>query len=298
MKILLTGATGLLGSATTPWLMERRPDLELTLTSRHEPGERFKKLWRAIDLTDREATYSAITKLNPDVVVHLAAMSLPDPCQTNPEEAFRANFLGARNVALACDRFDAELLFLSTDQTFYGAHPELAHGEYDKTKPANIYGQTKILAENYIRSHLRRYYIVRTGKIFGGPNDTRSIVHKLFTAFKADDPFDVAKDWRAHLTHASYLAQALVQLIEKKTYGIYHVVSPGVPSYFEIAEYLLGLMKRPSHLAHPISALTLNLPAARASRCELSAKLWEADFNSSLQSWQEGIKLFLKERFC
>lgn len=296
MKVLLTGTSGLFGAALAQWLLENRPDWEFVFTSRREPLATLKKHWRPLDLVDQKATYDLITKANPDIVLHLAAFSRPDPCELNPEEAFRSNFLATRNVALACDRFDTELLYTSTDQAFYGAHPELAHGEYDEPKPISVYGRTKVLGENYIRAHLRRYYLLRTAKIFGGPNDDRSIVHKLFTSFRQNEPFDVATDWRAHTTHADHLSEALVRLIERKIYGIYHVASPEIPSYLEISHELLNQMKKPLALARPISAAKLKLPAVRTSRTELSTQIWEADFGNPLPSWKEGLGLFLKER--
>lgn len=312
MRVVVTGATGLLGQTFIEEVLAKEAEWELVSLSRHEPPEsqrpdqrhgrprcsdlRSLPFWQGLDVGNLEATRSLLTRLNPDVVVHMAAIRSPDDCERDPDAAFRINFLGARNVALACDRFDTELMFISSDQVFYGVTNKTLHREWDAPRAANIYGQTKILAENYIREHLRRYWIVRTAKLFGGPNDKTSFVNMAFASLAQDKPINVVKEWASHVTHAKYAASAMIELIRKKIYGIYHVVSPGVPSYWEIGEYLVSQMNKPRALLAQVSQKDLRLPAVRAEYLALSAEIWKADFNKPLPSWQEGIKLFLSER--
>lgn len=237
-----------------------------------------------------------VAQLNPDAVIHCAALSRPDLCEKNPNDSWVMNYLATRNIALACDRFDTELLHLSTDQVFYGADSNRAHDEYDALESGNVYGKTKIAAERYIKDHLRRYYIIRTGKIFGGPNDSKSFMHHAWENFSSGKEMACATDWAAHATHAEHLSRSLIAILERKTYGIYHVASPEAPNYLTIAHQILGAMGRPRTLAVPSTRRDVGLAAGRPPRCELSLKCWLWDFKNHLPPWQEGIKLFVRQR--
>ncbi|MBI4064727.1 MAG: NAD(P)-dependent oxidoreductase [Elusimicrobia bacterium] len=295
MRLAITGATGLLGSALLDALARDKPDWEIFALTRKRPVTLNFGVWNQLDITNLEQVRTVITKINPDAVIHLAAFARPDQCQEKPEETFRVNFLGARNIALACDRFDTELLHLSTDQVFYGNDPDRTHDEREVPVAGNVYGDAKILAEQHIQAHLRRYWIVRTGKIFGGPNDTVSFPNTALNAFRNAQKLTVATDWAAHMTHGSFLSEALIKLMEKKTYGIYHIASPGVPSYFEIAQALADKMAAPRSLIVPGALKDLKFAAKRA-RVELSLKLWGYDFGQGLPDWKKGLDLFASER--
>lgn len=296
MRLVVTGGSGLLGSALIRIIGEIKPDWQVACLSRHEPKRTKGLTWKPLDVSDLDSTRRLIAKINPDAVVHLAAIARPDICEKNPDEAFRVNFIGTRNVVLACDRFDTELLFVSSDQVFYQGNQDKAHDEWETPHPANVYGETKVLAENFVRSHLRRYWIVRVAKLFGGPNDTFSFIHNVHQTFSRGEPILAATDWAAHATHGLFAGRAFIELLEKKTYGIYHAVSPGVPNYFEIAGYLAGKMGVSPGLVKASSRKELGLAAGRPARCELSIKMWEQDFGSPLPGWKEGIDLFLAER--
>ncbi|MBI2070644.1 MAG: SDR family oxidoreductase [Elusimicrobia bacterium] len=299
MRAAIVGASGLLGRALLDVAGQAGLDWEIAAFSRKQPGAMLPGVvWKPLDIGDCDLVRAAITRQNPDVVIHLAALRSPDECEKNPEEAYRVNYLGTRNVALACDRFDTELCFVSSDQVFYGLDARCVHGEDDPPKAANVYGETKILAERYIQAHLRRYFIVRTGKMFGGPNDTFSFINNAFAALRAGSSMRCAVDWAAHATHAAFVAQAIIKLLNRKTYGIYHAVSPGVPNYLEIAQYLADTIGAPRHLAAPSTRQELNLSAGRPERLELSDRLWRHDFGGPLPDWKEGMRLFFRERLA
>src|SRR5204863_510293 len=76
--------------------------------------------FRECDLTNAAHTYALVTKENPEVIVHCAAYNNVDAAESHPEEVFRSNALATRNLALACQRFDATLISISTDYVFDG----------------------------------------------------------------------------------------------------------------------------------------------------------------------------------
>lgn len=297
MRLAITGATGLLGQGLADFVIQKRPDWELLLLSRKAPQrDPLKKLWKTLDISDYESTYKTVTKFNPDLVIHAAAQRSPDVCEMNPDEAHRVNFLGTRNVALACERFDSELAFISSDQVFYGCDQSRDHSEYDGPKASNVYGTTKILAEKFIQNHLRRFYIARTGKLFGGPGDiNKSFMSEFLSSVALGKKIKAARDWFAHITYVNDFADALFKLIERKTYGIYHLVSSNVVSYWEVASWMAKRLPKAATLIEEVSFEDLKLPAPRAKRCALSTKLWELDFGERFPTWQESLTRFLKE---
>ncbi len=297
MRIAITGSTGLLGTSILDVISEKHPDWELLCLSRKQVPSNKQKTWKSLDITDYEATYQTITRFNPDCVIHAAAMRSPDQCEQNEKEAYRVNFLGTRNVALACDRFDTELVLISSDQVFYGAKESRDHREYDATCAKNIYGQTKIWAEQYIQNHLRRYWIIRTAKLFGGPGDhLASFPTQMTEAIRKNKKMKVTTDWFGHLTYAPDFALALLGLIQRKTYGIYHLTSPNIASYYEIAQWITKKLKRGAELIEEVSFEDLNLPAHRAKRCVLDTQLWELEFGNKLPIWQEEMEKFLRSQ--
>ena len=132
--------------------------------------------------------------------------------------------------------------------------------------------------------------------MFGGPNDTFSFLHMAHRMFLGGETLRAATDWAAHTTHSFYVARALLALLERKTYGIYHTVSPGVPTYLEIAQYLAGQMGVPPKLIQPSTRQEIGLAAGRPKRLELSIKMWIEDFGAPLPDWKKGIADFVAER--
>lgn len=295
MRVAITG-TGLLGHGIFEAISQNHPDWETLLFSRHEPALELRGRWARLDISDFESTRKTITKFNPDCVIHTAAMRNPDLCEENPEEAFRANFLGTRNLALACDRFDSELVYISSDQVFYGIPENKRHAEWDEPRAKNVYGQTKLLGERYIQNHLRRYWIVRTAKLFGGPGDTlKSFPSQFLEAIHKKKKIRAATNWLGHLTYVPDLAETLMKLITKKTYGIYHLVSSNIASYAQIAHFMAEHLKQGAQLIEEARYEDMRLAAPRAKECFLSAQLWEFDFNEKFPAWQDGLQKFLQE---
>ncbi|HEX2974396.1 MAG TPA: NAD(P)-dependent oxidoreductase [Bacteroidales bacterium] len=163
MKVLITGISGLLGSEVAAALGEDHELIGLTRTSTL-PGV---KVCNA-DLCDQSAVYSLVTKINPDVIIHSAAQSNVDGCEKDPDSAYRNNALGTRNLALACQRFDASMIYISTDYVFSGRNaPEKGYTEFDAPAPLNVYARSKYEGERYVRELVNRFTVARVSWLFG-----------------------------------------------------------------------------------------------------------------------------------
>src|SRR5262249_26107739 len=104
--------------------------------------------------------------LRPSVVVNTAAMHHVEKCEADAEAAFAVNGLGARNLALVCEKLNAVLVQVSTDYVFNGSK-RAPYVETDLPCPLNVYGTTKLAGEQFIPSLMERYYVVRTSALYG-----------------------------------------------------------------------------------------------------------------------------------
>jgi len=297
MRILITGACGMLGRDLVEVLSQ---DQELYLLDKQAfppfLTSQFSTL--TVDITDSEKIYREVTKINPDIVIHAAAYTDVDGCETNRDLAFKVNALGTRNIALACQRFDTELLYISTDFVFDGEKGE-PYVEFDRPDPQSIYGKSKYWGELYISSLLNRYYIVRTSWLFGKSGE--NFVTKILNLTKEKKEIEVVDDQTGSPTYTKDLARAIAKLIlaegedissRASLYGIWHITNSGQCSWYEFAREIL---QGSSVSVKPITSEQLNRPARRPKFSVLENRVWRLQGWGSLRHWKEALKDYLKE---
>ncbi len=108
--------------------------------------------------------YDEIRLYKPDVVVNCAAYTAVDNCETDPEGAYKVNAIGPRNLAIACNKLTAKLIHVSTDYVFNGEMRNTPWRESDIVDPQSVYGASKLLGEEYVRTFCRHHFILRTGE--------------------------------------------------------------------------------------------------------------------------------------
>ncbi|NJN23538.1 MAG: sugar nucleotide-binding protein [Acaryochloridaceae cyanobacterium RL_2_7] len=146
-KLLITGASGFLGWYLCRLAVSLGWDVHGTsYTKAH--GLDFVT-WHHLDLTDEKAVVSLMHTLQPDAVIHAAAMGRPNDCQTDPEGSYAINVEATAHLARLCQALERKLVFISTEQVFDGEHPP--YQETDPVSPINLYGEHK-------RSQNRRYW--------------------------------------------------------------------------------------------------------------------------------------------
>ena len=188
MKVVITGTSGLVGHDLWHILKEGH---EVWGVGRKKPEFVPFNRWHTLDVMEAETTIRTIEHLNPDCVIHLAAMSNPDDCEKDPETAYKANALGTRNIALACQKFDTELIYVSSDQVFNGKKKS-PYTEMDRPDPVNHYGWSKFWGEEFVQTLLRRFYVVRTALVFGTSRPT--FIHRVAKAVISGDTLIAAAD--------------------------------------------------------------------------------------------------------
>lgn len=297
MRILITGACGMLGRDLVEVFSEGQ-ELYLLDVETFSPSLSSQFSTLTLDITDSAKTYTEVTRINPDIVIHSAAYTDVDGCETNRDLAFRINALGTRNIALACQRFDIELLYISTDFVFNGEKGE-PYLEFDKPDPQSIYAKSKYWGELYIESLLNRFYIVRSSWLFG--KNGKNFADTILNLAKQKKEIEVVNDQIGSPTYTKDLARAIAQLIGTESkgsttraslYGIWHITNSGQCSWYEFATEIL---QDSGVRVKPITSEELNRPARRPKFSVLENGVWKLQGWKSLRHWKEALKDYLEE---
>jgi dTDP-4-dehydrorhamnose reductase len=242
-----------------------------------------------LDVTDAGAVEAAVEGM--DAVIHLAAMTHVDNCESDPERARAVNAEGTRHVVEAAAKRGAYLIYVSTDYVFDGTKSGEYH-EDDKPRPINCYGSTKLEGERHALA-LTGTAIVRTSWVVGeGGNFVRTIV----AAARAGKALRVVSDQRGRPSFADDLARALVYILEQRIEGVVHVAGDGEPcTWADLAKLaLLGAGIDP--VVEPVDTETYARSAGRvlAPRPRNSVlALGEARrLGIPLQSWRASLEKY------
>lgn len=245
MKILITGSKGQLGVS-----------LKEVLNQDEVSGVDLPEL----DLVSFDETLKKVKAINPDIVIHCAAKTQVDDCQLKPEEAYAANVLATRNVVNACQMIDASLVYISTDYVFDGKNNK-PYLEYDRCNPQSVYGMTKWQGEEIVKTHLNKFFIVRTAWLFGDVGN--NFVRTMLKLAKERDTLRVVNDQLGSPTYALDLAIIISRLIRTEAYGIYHGTNEGSCTWFNFTKEILQLTGQKNVKVEPITTEELNRPAPR-----------------------------------
>jgi dTDP-4-dehydrorhamnose reductase len=217
MKVAVTGAAGLFGFG-----------LAQVFAKRHE----VHRLTRAdADITDAAQVRRAIERISPEVIVHAAAIPDLDLCEDDPARAFQVNVHGTRNVAEAAQVVGATVACISTDAVFDGKKTA-PYAEEDRPNPPTVYGRTKLRGERIVQS-LPPHWIFRVSVLFGpGKPD---FVDKGLRKIAAGENYTVAADQVATATYTVDAAEKIMEVVEARRYGLYHMANTGVCSRLDLA---------------------------------------------------------------
>lgn len=264
-KIIITGGYGMVGSQA-------------------KFGIKFRK--EELDITNNSSIEKAFKKYQPDVVLHLAAMTDMIGCEKYPKKAFRLNVLGTERLARMCKKYNVKLVYLSTCAVFDGKKKS-PYTEKDKPKPLNIYGTTKLQGEIITRLILPDALIIRTGWLFGGGKKDTKFAKKVFDNMKMGKEIKAVSDRNGSPTYIPDLLYIVKKLIDKNSTGMFHVVNDGITSYFDIANEIKKLGKFKSQIIS-VKAKGLESPLLKRGKME--------GLKSStikLRSWKQALKEYL-----
>ena len=277
MKILITGANGLLGHELSSILK----DHTLILLSHSQ-----------LDISDPESVNKQIDSSSPDIIINSAAYTQVDACETNYDLAFKSNAIGPKNLAIKCKQLGIPLIHISTDYVFEGNKKKNSPlVEDDKLGPKTVYGKTKLEGEKMVQENCQKYFILRTAWLYG---EGKNFVKTMLSLSKKNKELKVVNDQIGSPTYAKDLAKAIKEIIEKKSdkYGIYHVTNKGEVSWYEFAKKIFEI-KNIEIKVNSCTSEEFPRPAPRPHYSVLSNQKWiDAGF-TPMRDYEEALKEYL-----
>ncbi|MCL6518412.1 MAG: SDR family oxidoreductase [Armatimonadetes bacterium] len=249
-KLFITGGSGMLGSYAAVQAAEKGWDV--TASYRRNaielPGCRTVQL----ELSDAERVLEVIASASPNAIIHTAAQAKPDFCEQNKLTAFESNVIGTFNIVRAAEKIGAHLVHISTDTVFNGE--KNPYKENDTLSPPNYYGLTKAAAEAAVATSNAGWAIVRTSIIFGPRKFPfqESFSDKIIDALKAGNRIKAYADQYRCPIPAWNLADACLEIVERRLTGIFHVECPNVVSRLEWALKIAEVFNLPKSLIEPM----------------------------------------------
>ncbi|MCQ9207552.1 MAG: dTDP-4-dehydrorhamnose reductase [Omnitrophica bacterium] len=289
-KILVTGSSGMLGTAVSRKLAKNYAVIGL--------DNRADKLSvEHCDIADSKKTLEVIRGVRPAVIIHTAAWTDVDGCETDPGKANRVNITGTENVACGAASLNIPLLYISTDFVFDGKKKS-SYTEVDLPNPLNVYAKSKLEGEKRV-ARLPKYVILRTSWLFGenGTNFVDTILRKV----KSGEKLNVVDDQFGSPTYAKDLAQAIAALIgylieTDSARDIFHVSNKGAVSWFDYAKEILRLAGNTDAALTSIKTKELKAPAKRPAFSVLDNSKFEKAIGFTMRPWQTALAEYIHEK--
>lgn len=282
MKVAVIGANGQLGRDTVAAFASHGDEV-------------FPLTHADVELSDIDSVSIRLKELGPQLVVNTAAMHHVEKCEREPEKAFAVNGLGSRNLALVAHDIGATLMHVSTDYVFDGAKGA-PYVESDAPNPLNVYGNTKLSGEYFVRCSSERHFVLRTSAIYGrSPCRAKgglNFIELMFKLAKEKGQVRVVDSEVVTPTSTSELARQMVALSRAESFGLYHATAEGSCSWYEFAREVFnftgtrvnlqvaGPNEFPAKVARPKYSVLENLGLKRE-------KL------NVFKPWQEGVREYL-----
>jgi dTDP-4-dehydrorhamnose reductase len=306
-KILILGAKGMLGQELVR-LFRKDSDYKILAWDKED-----------LDITSETAVYRKIKAVFPAIIVNAAAYNAVDKCEENKKEftlAKKINSLAPGYLAKTAKKIGAVLIHYSTDYVFDG-NPEIpeptgcAHNcgrcglhkdfvlqigfaEDARANPISNYGQSKLMGEKDIAKNAKKYYLIRTSKLFGKSAQVegakKSFFEMMLELGKKNKKIKAVDEEVSCFTYAPDLAKKTKEILEsKKPFGIYHIVNSEPCTWYEATLELYHQAKVKTQVI-PVSSTEFPRPAKRpAFSVLLNTKL------NPLRDWKEALKEYLRQ---
>ena len=292
MKILVTGANGLLGQKLVTKIIGQ-PQHQLLATGRGVwrgeiiPGLRYQNL----DIEDRQAVFELLQKEQPDTIIHTAAMTQVDLCETEQEACQRANVDAVQHICDACQKLGIYLVHVSTDFIFDGEG-----GPYDEAaqpKPISVYGHSKWEGEKVVMQLEQPWCIIRTGLVYGLTHrmSRSNIVLWAHQSLKEKKVIQVVDDQFRSPTLAEDLADACIAAAQKQPCGVFHISGPEIMSVYDMVQRIAAFFGLSTDTLSRTDSSSLNQPAKRPPRTGLVIEKAKKELGYAPHKLEQGLAI-------
>jgi dTDP-4-dehydrorhamnose reductase len=282
MKIAVLGGNGQLGTDV--------------LRAFAENGDEAHSLSHAdMEIANPASVRGALEKLQPGGIVNTTAMHHVENCELDPEKAYAVNALGARNIAGVARDLGAVLIHISTDYVFDGSKRS-PYEEADCPRPLNVYGNTKLAGEYFVRSGVDRHFVLRTSGLYGKApcraKGGRNFVDLMLRLAKDRGEVKVVDSEWVTPTSTLEVARQIVVLSRSDAYGLYHATAEGGCSWYEFAREIFSISNTPVSLK-VAGANEFPAKVARPAYSVLENRALKLQGLNVFATWQDGLREYL-----
>ena len=285
-KVLITGAGGQLGSS-----MELEDFIMITTSRFHNDAVESPTIDADLDITNEYQVKTIIAENDPDIIVHLAAMTNVDGCELNPDQAYEVNVRGTVNLL---NHFNGKFVLLSTDYVFDGENYK-PYSEDDVTNPNGVYGSTKLDGENAMKKiNPKNSIIIRTSWVYSSYG--ANFVKTMLRLGKERDSLGVIYDQVGTPTYARDLAKTILDIIpniRNKIVTIYNYSNEGVLSWYDFSKEIMKMAKIECEI-NPIETKDYPTPSKRPHYSLLNKSKIKEEFNLTIPFWKDSLDECLK----
>ena len=290
MKILVTGANGFLGQHLTLYLADKGFSVVACSRGICRISGNNSFQYYSIDLTDKTAVDNLVATVKPDVIIHSAANSKPDECETNKEACLLQNVEATRFLLESAKPFQSHFIYVSTDFIFGDDGP---HSENDLPDPLNFYGESKLRAENIVINSGLAYAIVRPVFIYGPvlQGMRPSFLHWVKNNLDQGKTIRVVSDQQRTPTFVLDICKGVHSIIEQKAAGAYHLAGKNILSPYEMAMIVAKFLNLDAALIENVTSDTFIETVQRAKRSGLKIEKAGKELGYKPVSFEEGVQL-------
>lgn len=247
VKVLITGSAGQLGT-------------DLVLSAQKFGHDVFATSHNDLDITNKTQVIEMIKAAKPEAIIHAAAWTAVDACESDPQKAIAVNRDGTANIVSAARSVGARVIYMSTDYVFDGTKPT-PYVESDKPNPQSVYGASKLAGEQQL--DIAQDSVVRISWVCGehGNNMVKTILRLAETS----QTLTFVDDQIGSPTFTSDVAPVLIDLATRSRPGIWHVTNQGATSWFGFARDVLRAANLDPDRVHAVASADLK-PARPAKR--------------------------------
>ncbi len=276
-KYLIAGNKGQLGKEFSKKLEEK--------------GEEFFGFdFDTVDIASIDQVLNVYEQVKPDFVINCAAYNQVDIAERSEYDAYKANVLGIRNLAIAAEKFGGYVVHYSTDYVFDGTKGE-PYFETEEPNPLNVYGKSKLLGEMALEDETKKFLIFRVSWLYGDGN--QNFIAKMLQWAKNNNELQIADDEISIPTYTGLVADCTLKSLARGLSGLYHLTNTGHCSRFEWAKEIARIANLPNKII-PVSKNIFNLPAKRPDFSAMSNLLLSSELKMEFPEWQKSLEDYFK----
>jgi dTDP-4-dehydrorhamnose reductase len=291
--VLITGATGLLGTALLKSAPKKYRIIPTFLTnSRMENYLGYK--FYSLDITSVREIHKIFKTFNPKIVIHCAGIGSVDLCEKNKRSAYKVNVMGTKNIINACSKYNSKLIFISSNAVFNGNNPP--YTEDSKVSPVNYYGKTKVLSEKLIKKAKIDYVIVRLILMYGWNHlsERDNPVTWLIKKLKVEERVKLVNDTYTNPVLNIQAAKAIWSIVKFNKRGTFHVAGKECVNRFEFANLVADVFNLNKKLVEAVDSSYFKGIAMRMPNTTYDTSKMERELLIKPLSIKAGLKWMKK----